>query len=30
VGYEGDGGYIYKVWDPTTKKVMTSYDIGFL
>ena len=29
VGYEGDGGHIYKVWDPTTKKVMNSRDIGF-
>ena len=30
VGYKGDRGYIYKVQDPTTKKVTTSRDIGFL
>lgn len=29
VGYEGDGGHVYKVWDPTTKKVVVSRDVGF-
>jgi hypothetical protein len=29
VGYEGDGGYIFKVWDPTARKIVVSRDIGF-
>jgi hypothetical protein len=29
VGYEGDGGHVYKVWDPTNKKLVVSRDIGF-
>ncbi|OQD89256.1 hypothetical protein PENSOL_c065G09117 [Penicillium solitum] len=29
VGYEGDGGHVYKVWDPVTKKLVVSRDIGF-
>jgi hypothetical protein len=29
VGYKGDRGYIYKVWDPSIKKVVSSRDIGF-
>ncbi|EKV15208.1 hypothetical protein PDIG_16040 [Penicillium digitatum PHI26] len=29
VGYEGDGGHVYKVWDPATRKLVVSRDVGF-
>ncbi|KAJ5462344.1 hypothetical protein N7530_010549 [Penicillium desertorum] len=29
VGYKGDGGHIFKVWDPTARKIVVSRDIGF-
>lgn len=30
VGYEGDGGHVYKVWDPINKKLIILRDVGFL
>ncbi|OQD85541.1 hypothetical protein PENSOL_c101G09269 [Penicillium solitum] len=29
LGYEGDGGHVYKVWHPATKKLVVSRDVGF-
>ncbi|KAJ5458826.1 hypothetical protein N7530_010770 [Penicillium desertorum] len=29
VGYEGDGGHVFKVWDPTARKIVVSRDVGF-
>lgn len=29
MGYEGDGGHIYKVWNPATSSLSVSRDVGF-